>query len=65
MTTIIYFLLRRSDDATDLDEIYMPPQTDVDELVPWVGVAASDQPVVERPPPEVPPPDTEEEPAQS
>ena len=48
-STIIYFLLRQSDDATDLDEVYLPDEQERDELLPLVGVAASDQPVVERP----------------
>jgi len=47
--TIIYFLLRASDDATDLNEVYMPEEEEVDDLLPLVGVAASSQPVVERP----------------
>jgi hypothetical protein len=50
--TIIYFLLRKSDDATDFSEVYLPDQPEEDELLPLVGVAASEQPVVERPPPE-------------
>jgi hypothetical protein len=50
-TTIIYFLLRQSDDATDLKEVFMPDQEEVDELLPLVGVASSSQPVVERPAP--------------
>ena len=49
VSTIIYFLLRQSDDATDLDEVYLPQADQADELLPLVGVAASDQPVVERP----------------
>ena len=51
-TTIIYFLLRKSDDGTDLDEVYLPDQVEDDELLPLVGVADSDQPVIERPPAE-------------
>ena len=53
-TTIIYFLLRKSDDGTDLDEVYLPDQVEDDELLPLVGVADSDQPVIERPPAEQP-----------
>ena len=53
-TTIIYFLLRKSDDGTDIDEVYLPDQAEEDELLPLVGVADSDQPVIERPPPEQP-----------
>ena len=47
--TIIYFLLRHSDDATDLDEVYMADDQEQDELLPLVGVAKSDQPIVVRP----------------
>ncbi len=50
-STIIYFLLRQSDDATDLDEVFLPEEQEPDELLPLVGVAASDQPVIERPAP--------------
>lgn len=53
-TTIIYFLLRKSDDGTNFDEVYLPDQAEEDELLPLVGVADSDQPVIERPPPEQP-----------
>ena len=53
-TTIIYFLLRKSDDGTDPDEVYLPDQVEDDELLPLVGVADSDQPVIERPPAEQP-----------
>jgi hypothetical protein len=49
-TTVIYLLLRQVDDATDFREVYPPPTEDKDELRPFVGVAASDQPVIERPP---------------
>jgi hypothetical protein len=52
-STIIYFLLRRIDDATALDEVYSPNEDESDDLLPLVGVAASDQPVIERPPPVV------------
>ncbi|MEX0703859.1 MAG: hypothetical protein WD069_17300 [Planctomycetales bacterium] len=47
--TIIYFLLRRIDDGTDLDEVQLSDDAAADELLPLVGVAASPQPVVERP----------------
>ena len=47
--TIIYFLLRRTEDATDLGEVYLPEGSEPDPLLPLVGVAASDQPVIERP----------------
>jgi hypothetical protein len=49
-STVIYLLLRQVDDATDFREVYPPASEDKDELRPFVGVAASDQPVIERPP---------------
>jgi hypothetical protein len=49
-STVIYLLLRHVDDATDFREVFPPPTEDKDELRPFVGVAASDQPVIERPP---------------
>lgn len=52
-TTILYFLVRRSDDATGLEEVYREDVQDEDELLPIVGVAASEQPVVERPVPDI------------
>ncbi len=48
--TVIYLLLRQVDDATDFHEVYMPEEKEADDLLPLVGVAASDQPVIERPP---------------
>jgi hypothetical protein len=48
--TIIYFLLRQSEDATDLDEVFLTAEPERDDLLPLVGTAASDQPVIERPP---------------
>ena len=48
-TTVIYFLLRLSDDGTPLDEVYIPGPTPKAEPLPLVGVAASQQPVIERP----------------
>lgn len=48
-STIIYFLLRRREDAADYDEVYLPESDEPDPLLPLVGVAASDQPVIERP----------------
>ena len=47
--TIIYFLLRKADDATALDEVYLPDEETEDDLLPLVGVAASRQEVIERP----------------
>jgi hypothetical protein len=49
-STVIYLLLRHVDDATDFREVFPPPSEDKDELRPFVGVAASEQPVIERPP---------------
>jgi hypothetical protein len=48
-TTVIYFLLRQSDDGTPLDEVYIPGPPPKPEPLPLVGVAASQQPVIERP----------------
>ncbi|MCA9114139.1 MAG: hypothetical protein KDA79_03585 [Planctomycetaceae bacterium] len=49
-STISYFLLRLVDDATALVEVWLPEEDAEDDLLPLVGVAASDQPVIERPP---------------
>lgn len=47
--TIMYFLLRQSEDAVELDVVcILEPQASEEEM-PLVGVAASEQPVVERP----------------
>ncbi len=48
-TTVIYFLLRQSDDGTPLDEVYIPGPPPKAEPLPLVGVAASQQPIIERP----------------
>ncbi len=48
-STIIYFLLRQSEDANHLSEVYLPNREQSDDLVQLAGVAASDQPIVERP----------------
>ena len=48
--TVIYLLLRQVDDATDFHEVYMPEEKEADELLPLVGVAASEQSIIERPP---------------
>jgi len=48
--TIVYFLLRKSDDATALDEVYLLDEEEEDDLLPVVGVADSQHAVVERPP---------------
>lgn len=47
--TVIYFLLRKRDDGVELDEIHLPPVDESDDFPPIAGVAASDQPVSERP----------------
>ncbi len=49
LATIIYFLLRYSDDATSLDEVFLTAADEPEDLLPLVGVASSEQPVVERP----------------
>ena len=48
-STIIYFLLRQSEDANHLSEVYLPKEDQPDNLVQLAGVAASDQPIIERP----------------
>lgn len=48
-TTVIYFLLRQSDDGTPLDQVYISGPPPKGEPLPLVGVAASEQPVIERP----------------
>lgn len=48
-TTVIYFLLRQSDDGTPLDQVYIPGPPPKPEPLPLAGVAASQQPVIERP----------------
>ena len=48
--TMSYFLPRLVDDATAIAEVWLPEDDDDDELLPLAGVAASEQPVVERPP---------------
>jgi hypothetical protein len=46
--TIMYFLLRQSEDAVELDVVSLPEDYQSPSELPLVGVAASDQPVVER-----------------
>lgn len=48
LATIAYFILRQADDGTALDEVFLWDEEQPDALLPLVGVAASDQPVVER-----------------
>jgi len=47
--TVVYFLLRQSADGTAFDRVYMSEEETEDDLLPLVGVADSDQPVIERP----------------
>ena len=49
-STVMFFLLRQSTDANELTEVWMPSD-DEDEanLIRLAGVAATDQPVTERP----------------
>ncbi len=49
-STIIYFLLRQSEDANHLSEVYREKMKSDETPVPLAGVAASDQPAIERPP---------------
>ena len=48
VVTVVYLVLRRSDDAVPMDEIFVP-QPESNDPVPVVGTAASEQPVTERP----------------
>ena len=48
-STIIYFLLRQSDDATELDQVYLPDEVEQDELTSIVGGDA-DRELPEAPP---------------
>ena len=47
--TIIYFLLRRSVDGNELDEIYVQDEEVKDDLLPLVGTAATPLPIVDTP----------------
>jgi hypothetical protein len=47
--TMIYFLLRRADDATPFDEVWLGEADEEDDLLPLAGIASTDQPVTERP----------------
>ncbi len=49
-STIIYFLLRQSEDANHLSEVYLRKEDSSDEIAQLAGVAASEQPIIERPP---------------
>lgn len=59
--TIVYFLLRQSDDATELNEVFLPESEDTDDLLPLMGVAESEQPIVERPTGDVSSPERNED----
>ncbi len=49
-STILFFLLRQSTDANELTEVWMPSDDEDDaNLIRLAGVAATDQPVTERP----------------
>lgn len=45
--TVIYFLLRRADDGTDFDDVWLG-EVEEDDLLPLAGIASGDQPVTER-----------------
>lgn len=47
-STVIYFVLRRADDATHYDEVWLDDVVEEDDLLPLAGVASTGQPVVER-----------------
>lgn len=47
--TVIYFLLRQSEDGTPLDQVYISDPLPKAESLPVVGVAASQQQVIEQP----------------
>ena len=46
--TVVYFLLRKADDGTHLDEVFMGEADEIDNLLPLAGIAATGQPVTER-----------------
>jgi hypothetical protein len=48
--TITYFLLRRSVDGNDFDEVYVEDSEDKDELLPLVGTAGMGEAAVSPPP---------------
>ena len=47
--TIVYFLLRRAEDATHFDEVFVDASETEDDLLPLAGIAATGQPVTVRP----------------
>ena len=49
-STVIYFLLRKCDDGTPLDHVYVAEEeSDKEEDLPLAGVAKSGEPIIERP----------------
>lgn len=46
--TIVYFLLRRADDATHFDDVWLDDKDEDDDLLPLAGIASTGQPVTER-----------------
>lgn len=46
--TVIYFLLRRADDATHFDDVWLSDKEEEDDLLPLAGIASTGQPVTER-----------------
>ena len=40
--TVIYFLLRKSEDSIGLDQVYIPAGEPVDDTLPLVGIPAAD-----------------------
>ncbi|GAB4138328.1 MAG: hypothetical protein Tsb009_06440 [Planctomycetaceae bacterium] len=49
LAVIAYFQLRFSDDGTPLNEVYLPEDDEEQDLLPLVGMSASDHPAIERP----------------
>lgn len=45
--TMIYFILRRADDGTEFDDVWLG-ETEEDDLLPLAGIASGDLPVSER-----------------
>jgi len=45
--TMIYFVLRRADDGTEFDDVWMG-EAEEDDLLPLAGIASGDLPVTER-----------------
>jgi hypothetical protein len=45
--TMIYFILRRADDGTEFDDVWLG-EVEEDDLLPLAGIASGDLPVTER-----------------